>query len=49
MKINVNSIMPESFARYHDDFLKVFLVHENKKVNTDRRLLVGRKRENFIF
>ena len=49
LKTNVNSIMPSLIARHHDDFLKVFLVHQNKKVNTDRRLLIGRRKENFIF
>lgn len=49
LKTSVNSIMPSLIARYHDDFLKVFLVHSNKKVNTDRRPLIGRKKENFLF
>lgn len=41
--------MPSIFAKYHDDFLKVFLVNEQKKVNTDRRLIIGKKKEGYLF
>lgn len=44
LDINVNQIMPSLIGKHHDNFLKVFMINENKKVNTDRRLLVGRKK-----
>lgn len=41
--------MPDLFAKHHDDYLKAFLSNENKKVNNDRRLLLGKKREGHLF
>ena len=44
MNVNVNNIMPSIFGQHHDNFLKAFVGNENKKVNTDRRLLLGKKK-----
>lgn len=48
-KLKVNDLMPRLFAQHHDEFLRVFLNFENKKVNTDNRLIIGRKREGYLF
>ena len=43
-KLYVNKLMPKLYSDHHDDFLRVFLTYENKKVNTDNRLLIGKKK-----
>jgi hypothetical protein len=44
MSKSVDSIMPSIIAQHHDKFLRAFLENEKKKVNTDRRLLLGKKK-----
>lgn len=41
--------MPDIYAKHHDEFLKAFLLNENKKVNNDRRLLLGKKKDGHVF
>ena len=48
-KLSVNDIMPKLYSKYHDEFLRVFLTFENKKVNTDNRLLVGKNSQGSLF
>lgn len=49
LKMSVNTIMPQVFAKYHDEFLKVFLTNDKKKINIDKRLMLGKKKEGSIF
>jgi hypothetical protein len=36
--------MPKLYASYHDNFLKSFMGNEHKKVNTDKRLIIGKRK-----
>lgn len=47
--INVNDIMPKIFGTQHDNYLKVFLQHKTKKVNSDERKLLGKNKAGYIF
>lgn len=49
LKVNVNTLMPSLISKHHDDYLKAFISYSGRKVNTDRRLLLGKKKENYIF
>ena len=48
-KLYVNDIMPKLYSINHDEILKNFLTFENKKINTDNRLLCGKRKCGFLF
>lgn len=44
LKVNVSCLMPSLISQHHDDYLRAFISFGNKKVNSDRRLLLGKKK-----